>query len=381
MREKITKNRKYILIVLGVLILSTLYVGMKYLMRPKYEPLPVVKLNDKETNKKKFAIMVQNGESYEEYTNEDGTWPSEDDYEFKEAKCIDNEGNLVNNAVTFESGRITLKTNKTIYCTLYFDEQKGPLEITNVEVSKNGSDTTGGIVTLIVSAQGGEGKYTYSVENSCSNGTGSDCSSYAPISIVYDDNIITIKYLKYCYTHNFKIKVTDEKGDMACYAVVGIKLYFADEPCLYFWDNTVGNVSIPVDSYAIDPETGEYLEIEVTQPSLAVGETISLYAEDAMKAAETVGAVPGAVYNVELFDISMRDGYELDHPVMVTFGRDSSSEKISFVMIMAEDKHWYSAKYQVNDDGTLSVIFEHFGTVAFITGDPRPSVSGPFVCY
>ena len=131
MREKIAKNRKYILMVLAILILATLYVGMKYLMRPKYEPLPVVKLKDKETNKKKFAVMVQNGDSYEEYTSEDGKWPSEDDYEFKEAKCIDNNGSLVNNAVTFESGKVTLKTNKTVYCTLYFDLSipRAPLEV------------------------------------------------------------------------------------------------------------------------------------------------------------------------------------------------------------------------------------------------------------
>ena len=89
MREKITKNRKYILMVLGVLILATFNIGMRYLVtRPRYKTLPEVTLRNKEPNKSGYAVMVKNGDSYVEYTNEDGKWPSEDEYEFKEAKCI-----------------------------------------------------------------------------------------------------------------------------------------------------------------------------------------------------------------------------------------------------------------------------------------------------
>ena len=221
MREKITKNRKYILMVLGILILSTLYVGMKYLMRPKYEPLPVVKLKDKETNKKKFAVMVQNGDGYEEYTSEDGTWPSEDDYEFKEAKCIDNNGSLVNNAVTFANGKVTLKTNKTIYCTLYFDEKPNePLEITNVAVD----NITSSSVILTISVKGGTGKYTYSVENSCRH-CGSPSTICGNISITNDENIITISGLHHGeYNHDFNVKVTDDNGQSDEYLVTDVNL-------------------------------------------------------------------------------------------------------------------------------------------------------------
>ena len=73
--------------------------------------------------------MVQNGDSYEEYTSEDNKWPGAD-YVFKEAKCTDNNGALVNDVITFTDGKATLKTNQTIYCTLYFDEKpKSTLEI------------------------------------------------------------------------------------------------------------------------------------------------------------------------------------------------------------------------------------------------------------
>ena len=201
MREKITKNRKYILMVLGILILSTLYVGMKYLMRPKYEPLPVVKLKDKETNKKKFAVMVQNGDSYEEYTSEDGTWPSEEEgYEFKEAKCIDNNGALVNNAVTFANGKVTLKTNKTIYCTLYFDEKaKTTIQLLreNDPQNKLSSDKVGEMYRF-------QGKNTDTINNYICFGTDNkeDCTKddtnydkymYRIIGITEDGELYLIK--------------------------------------------------------------------------------------------------------------------------------------------------------------------------------------------
>ena len=210
MREKITKNRKYILMVLGILILSTLYVGMKYLMRPKYEPLPVVKLKDKETNKKKFAVMVQNGDGYEEYTSEDGTWPSEDDYEFKEAKCIDNNGSLVNNAVTFANGKVTLKTNKTIYCTLYFDESiKTTIQLLrkNDPQNKLSSETVGGMYRY-------QGKNTDTINNyicfgtdnkeECINeSTGYDKYMYRIIGITEEGQLYLIK-MKGVETNNSK---------------------------------------------------------------------------------------------------------------------------------------------------------------------------------
>ena len=123
----IKKYKNYLLGVIGILIALTMFVGVKYLMKPKYEELPEVKLVKLKEIKdsKSFAIMVQNGESYEEYKSEDNTWPGTD-YVFKEAKCTDNNGTLVENAITFENDTAILETDKTIYCTLYFDEKPIP---------------------------------------------------------------------------------------------------------------------------------------------------------------------------------------------------------------------------------------------------------------
>ena len=122
MVEKITKYKKYIMGLVMIMMLSTLFFGINYLMKTKKdEPLPEVRLR-KISKTKTFAIMVQNGDSYEEYTSEDNTWPGAD-YVYKEAKCVDNNGSLVNDAITFADGKATLTTNQTIYCTLYFNVQ------------------------------------------------------------------------------------------------------------------------------------------------------------------------------------------------------------------------------------------------------------------
>ncbi len=124
MIEKFTKYKNYIIGLALMIMLSTLFLGTKYLMKPKYEELPEVKLKDIKS-KKSFAIMIQNESGYEEYTSEDNKWPGED-YVYKEAKCTDNNGALVNDAITFADGKATLKTNQTIYCTLYFDIKPNP---------------------------------------------------------------------------------------------------------------------------------------------------------------------------------------------------------------------------------------------------------------
>lgn len=122
----IKKYKNYLLGLIGILLIFTIYIGVKYLMRPKYEDFPEVVLKEI-TDNKAFAIMVPNksGDGYVAYSG--NTWPSEE-YEFKEAKCVDNNGSLIENVVTFVNGKATLKTNQTVYCTLYFDI-KPPLNL------------------------------------------------------------------------------------------------------------------------------------------------------------------------------------------------------------------------------------------------------------
>ncbi len=116
-------KRKYVkgLIVIVVLIIGGLFICSK-IMRPKSNDLPEVRLKEIVNKDKSFAIMVQEQsetDKYQEYSS--NTWPG-DDYVFKEAKCIDSNGDEIKEAVTYEDGKITLTTNKTVYCTVYFDK-------------------------------------------------------------------------------------------------------------------------------------------------------------------------------------------------------------------------------------------------------------------
>ncbi len=116
---KISKNKKYIMVVLIILFIVTI-VSIKSLMKDNNKSLPET---NEINNLKRFAVMVQNETGYEEYISKDNKWPSEG-YKFKEAKCVDNKGSKIDsNIVKYNNGKVTLTTNKTVYCTLYFDKK------------------------------------------------------------------------------------------------------------------------------------------------------------------------------------------------------------------------------------------------------------------
>ncbi len=115
-------SKKDIMLIIVLLIsLTLIYKLPKLLINKNNQEIPEVKLKEIK-DRKSFAIMVpnENGDAYVEYTED--TWPSEG-YKYKEAKCINNNGEIVENAITFDSETKTviLETDKTVACTLYFD--------------------------------------------------------------------------------------------------------------------------------------------------------------------------------------------------------------------------------------------------------------------
>ncbi len=107
-------NKKYLLIIILVGVILT---GVIVFKPEEDAELYEVKLQD--DNKKDLAIMLEQlDNSYKEYNkipykgytlNEEMT------------KCIDNNGNELEKEITYENGTITVSTNRTIYCYLYFD--------------------------------------------------------------------------------------------------------------------------------------------------------------------------------------------------------------------------------------------------------------------
>ncbi len=137
MIEQVAKYKKYIILTLILAVLLTLSINIKNIIIPKYKSIPEVKL--KEIKKEKsLAIMIsEDRNKYEEYNKD--TWPGIE-YVYKEAKCIDNNGEEVENAISFEreTNTVILETEKTIFCTLYFDykgtgEEDKPYRIQYIE--------------------------------------------------------------------------------------------------------------------------------------------------------------------------------------------------------------------------------------------------------
>ena len=115
------EKKKVIITILIVISIVTFFFSLKNILNNK-EKFPQVKLNNIERDKTMAIMISEDGNKYTEYEND--TWPGKE-YKFEEAKCVDNEGNELNNILIFDENtrKATLKTNKTTYCTLYFDNK------------------------------------------------------------------------------------------------------------------------------------------------------------------------------------------------------------------------------------------------------------------
>ena len=123
--------------------------------------------------------------------------------------------------------------------------------------------------------------------------------------------------------------------------------------------------------------SGEKVELEVSAPELAAGETLESVAEDALKAAEDAGVAAEDVTAAEVFDIAMSDGSQPTSDVTVTIVREKSSGKVAAVMYQAEDGTWDSAKFTDNGDGTVTITFEHFCTVVLLVEEASQAPDVP----
>ncbi len=108
-------NKKYLLIILLVGIVLTGVIITK--------PKENVKLDNvilkQEISNRTFAMYK---ESEEGYTEVEGTqFPEGYVLNLSESKCIDNNGAEIKDALQEEGGNISLRTNKSSYCYLYFD--------------------------------------------------------------------------------------------------------------------------------------------------------------------------------------------------------------------------------------------------------------------
>ena len=104
-------------LLLGIEIV-TLFLGIKSFGN-KNNTLDDIKLLDNKSNNL-FAVMINDGTGN---YNESSTFP-EGMYVLNEkmSSCVDNNGNKIDNVLSYSDGFVTASTNKTVYCYLYFDK-------------------------------------------------------------------------------------------------------------------------------------------------------------------------------------------------------------------------------------------------------------------
>ena len=104
-------------LLLGIEVI-TLFLGIKSFDN-KNNHIDDIKLLDNKSNNL-FAIMVKDASGN---YNESSTFPT-GAYVLNEtmSSCVDNNGNKVDNVLSYADGFVSATTNKTIYCYLYFDK-------------------------------------------------------------------------------------------------------------------------------------------------------------------------------------------------------------------------------------------------------------------
>ncbi len=112
-------NKKYLLIILlvGVILAGVI------IMKPKEKVQLDNVILKQEINNKTMAIYIKNDDIYEAY---DGTkFPDMYVLNLTESKCIDNNGNELNDVLSYENNKVVIEGSNTTYCYLYFDKSLG----------------------------------------------------------------------------------------------------------------------------------------------------------------------------------------------------------------------------------------------------------------
>ena len=149
-------NKKNLLIILLIGIILTGVIVLK----PKEE----VKLGNvilkQEINNKTFAMYTETDNGYEEY--EGNKFPSGYRLNTTKSKCIDNNGEEIENAIYIENNQIGVKSNKSFYCYLYFDEKENLSNICNGSTMQDCLTTYKEQITIIANLNADQaGLYRY----------------------------------------------------------------------------------------------------------------------------------------------------------------------------------------------------------------------------
>ena len=121
-------NRKFVSrVILPILIIVELSFLFLSWMSYSNKDITEVKEENK-VDKEMFSMYVENKDGdYVEYTDSE-YYPIGLKYYFNEERsnCTDNKGKVVNDVISYNNNKITVSSNKTLFCYLYFDLDKVP---------------------------------------------------------------------------------------------------------------------------------------------------------------------------------------------------------------------------------------------------------------
>ena len=115
------KNKKRIVGFLVLLEIVSVFLALKS-FNNKIVKLNNVMLKQSVINKAKFGLYIeQTNGSYEESNS--SSWPTSMILNMERSTCIDEDGLTINNALEWDrvNKKVTLNSNTTAYCYLYFD--------------------------------------------------------------------------------------------------------------------------------------------------------------------------------------------------------------------------------------------------------------------
>ncbi len=151
--------------------------------------------------KEKYSMYIQDGNSYVEYTATN-TFPNGYVLNLTQSRCVDGNDQVVSNALTKTGDKVTVTSNQTLFCTLYFDQDR---HFASYLRSLCSSDNT--IVAY-------SGKVTDDVSQI---GTGVDATKVCAFTSNTNNNVV---FANHCW----QIRRTTETG--------GVKIQYNGEPTL-----------------------------------------------------------------------------------------------------------------------------------------------------
>ena len=178
-----------------VLLLLVLIISIVMIVKPNNKKeviLDDVKLKEEISKNDSIAIMLEQSDGTYKESNE-SMFPSNMLFNSEKSGCIDKEGQRIENSLTYSNGLITINTNKTSYCYVYFDRNDvvsisvtTPPNKTEYEPGEN-FDSTGMVVTATYIDGTAKEVTNYTVVNGSSLQEGQ-----TSVIISYTEDVLTV---------------------------------------------------------------------------------------------------------------------------------------------------------------------------------------------